>query len=147
MNKQLFEKLLEQTARIQSIIHIGGMVTDGDSLPDAIDDLLEEDDATLEQCFPDMPDWVKQELNDRHMRGSAFVEWVLQSEKLGFVVQFATPVMRNLGEGSRSYSWGYYCTHWVYGENLEEAVTKALSWVSDCRAKEMKKQSAKASAS
>ena len=62
MNKQLAQQLWDANARIESMIHIGGMATDGDSLPDVIDDLLQEDDETLADAFPDMPEWVKEVL-------------------------------------------------------------------------------------
>lgn len=145
MNKQLYEQLEQANARIESLIHLGGMVTDGDSLPDVIDDLLQEDDDTLEEAFPGMPEWVKDALDDRHERGPAFAEWIHEEGRLGFVVQFATPVMRNVDEdGCGTFSWGHYYTHWTYGETLEEATTQALSWVAERRANELQKQRAEA---
>lgn len=144
MNKQLSRKLEQATARVETMIHLGCMVTDASSLPEALDDLLQDDD-TLVQAFPDMPEWVKAALDSRHERGEAFSEWVCQEEKFGFVIQFATPVMRNIDKnGCGSYSWGYYSTRWVYGETLEEAVTNGIAWVAKRRAAEIEKQNARA---
>jgi hypothetical protein len=141
MNRHIYNQLEQATARIESMIHLGGMVT-SDSVPDAIDDLLQEDDDTLLHVFPDMPEWVKEELNDRLMRGSAFSEWLSQTGKLGFVVQFATPVMRHLGTcGATHYSWGHYYTRWTYGDTLEEALQFGLAWVNERRAAEVEKNS------
>lgn len=141
MNKQLTQELWDANARIESMIHIGGMAADGDSLPNVLEDLLQEDDETLAHAFPDMPAWVKEVLDDRHERGPAFSEWVHRSGKLGFVVQFATPVMSNVDEhGGGTYSWGHYYTRWTYGETLEEAASNALAWVAERRAHERQKQ-------
>ncbi len=137
MHKKLYEQLEQANARIESLIHLGGMVASGDSLPDVIDDLLQEDSETLENCFPDMPEWVRHELDDSNSRAAAFSEWIHQEGKLGFLVQFATPVMRKLDEHCAVCSWGRYYTHWTYGETLEEATTQALAWVAERRAKEL----------
>jgi hypothetical protein len=145
MNKQLYEQLEQACARIEALIHIGGMVTDGDSMPDVVDDLLQEDDETLAHAFPDMPAWVKEVLDDRHERGPAFAEWVHQDNKLGFVVKFATPVMRNVdGNGCGTYSWGHYYTQWTYGDTLEKATENGLAWVALRRAAEFEKERAAA---
>jgi hypothetical protein len=147
VNKQLHEQLEQATARIEALIHIGGMLTDPDSLPNAIERLLEEDDDTLSHAFPDIPDWVKEALDDLAERGYAFFEWAHQNNKLGFVVQFATPVMRDVdGDGGGTFSWGHYCTRWVYGETLEEAAKRGLEWVAERRAAELEKERGKAGA-
>lgn len=140
MNRQLHEQLADAIARIEKLIHIGGMAVDGDSMPDAIDDLLDEDVQTLLKVFPGMPDWVQDELDDRRGRGSAFAEWVHQEGKLGFLVNFATPVMRNVHQrGCGSYSWGSYYTNWIYGETMDEAMQLGLAWVQNLRDKEFAK--------
>lgn len=145
MNKQLHQQLFQANARIESMIHLGGMITDGDSLPEAIDDLLYEGPETLADVFPDVPASIKEVLNVRDEIHSAFCEWIHQKQRLGFVVQFATPVMSHVDEdGGGTYSWGHYYTHWAYGETLEEAAGKGLAWVAERRASEREKQSVKA---
>lgn len=140
MNKQLNEQLSGAVARIEKLIHIGGMAADGDSMPDAIDELLDEDVETLLKVFPGMPDWVQEELDDRRGRGAVFAEWVHQDGKLGFVVNFASPVMSNVQHhGCGSYSWGSYYTTWIYGETLEEAMQLGLAWVQSLRDDEFAK--------
>jgi hypothetical protein len=133
VNKKLHQQLEEAYARIEMLIHIGGMVTGSDSLPDVIDELLQEDDDMLKHVFPDMPDFVKEVLDDRHERGPAFADWVRQEGKLGFVVQLATPVMKVEKNGGSAFSWGHYYTHWAYGETLEEAILLGLDWVAKRR--------------
>lgn len=146
MNKRLNDQMEEATARIEVVLHIGGMVT-GDSLPEALDDLLHEDDQALESCFPDMPEWVKSALDTHGERQTAFADWVLDIGRLGFVVKFATPVMRNVDEdGCGTYSWSAYYTHWVYGETLEDAAQAGLAWVAQRRADELETQRRKSAA-
>ena len=55
----------------------------------------------------------------------------------------ATPVMTPTGKNSRSYSWGYYSTTWIYAETIEDAVNKGLKWVKERRRAEDRKAKAK----
>jgi hypothetical protein len=142
MNKQLNEQLEQATARIEQLIHLGGMVAAGDSLPDPIRDLLDEEDKTLIEIWPDLPAWVMEVLSDRTEGPEAFSQWAHDSGTLGFVVEIATPVMRPLGDGACSFSWGNYYTRWFYGETLEEATKRGLVWVDERRADELKKKKA-----
>lgn len=145
MNSQLYEQLEQATARIEQLLHIGGMVAGSDSMPDPLRDLLDEDDETLTMVFPGLPDWVKEAMSDRDEGPDAFHQWVHDSGALGFVVQFATPLMRDLDSpGCGTFSWGSYYTHWVYGDTLEQAIERGLAWVDERRAREWEKAQAKA---
>jgi hypothetical protein len=134
MNKEFAQQLEDATARIEALLHIGGMLTDGDSIPDPLRELLEDsDDEDLAKLFPGIPGWITESLADGDF--SDFAGWVHREGRLGFLVQFATPVMRG-NESCRTYSWGHYGTRWIYAETLEKAVTLGLKWVTERRAKE-----------
>lgn len=134
MNKELSHKLESVTTRIETLLHIGGMVTDCDSMPEVLREMLgEQDDKQLSQLFPNIPKRVIEALDDDDL--SEFAEWVHLEGRLGFLVQFATPVMRHYA-GAKTYSWGYYRTHWFYGETLQQATERGLEWAAECRAKE-----------
>lgn len=140
MNKNLAQKLENATARIQALLHIGGMLTDGDSIPDPLRELLEDlNDKELAKLFPGIPGWVAESIVSEDF--SEFAGWVHQENRLGFLVQFATPVMRG-DKKCRTYSWGYYRTQWVYAETLAKAVNLGLGWVAECRTKELQEAAA-----
>lgn len=137
--KELFERFDEATARLEQVISIAGAI--GGACGDVarpLTDLLEEDEDTLRKCFGDLPEWLIEELDSR-AAGEAFAEWALRENKLGFVVQIATPVMEHHGDSS-SYSWGYYRTAWVYGDTFEDAVNAGLAVVAEQRTSEKKKK-------
>jgi hypothetical protein len=127
--------LEEATARIETILHIGAMTTDGDCLPTALEDMLQDQDTDdLKRLFPGMPARVMETFDEGEP--SEFVEWVYRHKRLGFLVLFATPVMKHISEGHCSYSWGHYGTRWVYADTLDDALQQGLAWVAERRAKE-----------
>lgn len=136
--KELFERFDEATARLEQVICIAGAISACDAISDPLSELLDEDDDTLQKCFGELPDWLTDELGTRDA-GGAFAEWALRENKLGFVVQIATPVMEHHGDSS-SFSWGYYRTAWVYGDTFDDAVNAGLAWVADERKKEKSKK-------
>ena len=69
-----------------------------------------------------------------------FIEWAEQEGKLGWLVQFATPVMRTPPRStSGSYHWGSYYTEWVYGDTFAQAVEAGFAWVARIRDDEKRK--------
>lgn len=132
MNKEINQQLEDASARIESMLHIGGMVTNIYTIPEALRDML-RDQEDLAQVIPGVPPEVIEEIDRDDF--DAFSEWAIDNDKLGFLVQFATPVMKHHTTG-RTYSWGHYGTRWVYGETLEEAVKTGLEWVAERRIKE-----------
>lgn len=139
MNRKLYERLEEATARIEAVVFIAGMLGDGDSIAEPLSDLLDEDTATLKGCFPDMPGWLQEALDGHRLVADAFYEWAFTKGKLGFVVKIATPVMEHSSPTSSTYSWGRYMTSWHYGETLSEAVDQGLTWVAQRRLAEQSK--------
>lgn len=134
--KKLYEQLSNATARMESLVCIGGMLGDGDSPAEPLQDLLEEEPAVFRRCFPDAPSWLHKALDSREDAAEAFGEWAVTTGKLGFALKIATPKMTHHGSKSCRYSWGYYMTAWVYGDTLDEAVARGLEWVAESRAYE-----------
>lgn len=147
--------LLEQaTIRADQIIHLGSMVTDSDAIPDCLQDFLDDLDERIEASLcEDMP-WLHELLEDTEEdtepMAQLFNEQLYRYACYGYLVKYATPVMKAYKSGSewRSgiYSWGYYTTQWFYGESLEETTRKAIAWAEQCRADEKAKAEAKETA-
>lgn len=130
---EILEKLYEATLRVERTIYLAGALSDS-SLPDDLNDFLDDEDVVAE-CLGDIPDWV--DLAARPVdRGDWVCEWLMSAGRFGYLVQFATPVMTPHSATSRSFSWGYYSTKWVYAETMEEAIDKGLAWAEERRAKE-----------
>lgn len=140
--KAIMEKLYDATARIERVVFIAGALATADTCTDDLDEFLDhEDNEVIEKCLGEIPDWV--DIDGRGMdRAESVFEWLHDSGKLGFLVQFATPVMEPHGN-SRSFSWGYYNTQWIYADTIEDAVDKGLAWVETRRASEDAKATTK----
>lgn len=132
-NKEIAKNLWDATARIEQVIFLAGAVAQGDAIPDPLLELFDEFDE-ISRCFPDVPDFAESE-GDARAAAESIADWFLMRNRLGFLVQVATPVMRKDGK-HYAYSWGRYRTCWVYGDSMDEAVKAALAWVDDVRAKE-----------
>lgn len=129
--KALQEKLLDATARIEQIVCIAAAMGDGEEFSGPLQELLEEDDESLRECFGEQVDSLLELIAD-DATVECFQDWALHNNKLGFAVQFATPVFRGATtESMRSYSWGCYSTRWVYGDTFDEAVSAGLAWVAE----------------
>lgn len=138
----LYDQLDQQTVRMDQIILLAGMLNDGDAMADPLRELLEdEDDKTLQQCFPDMPaNLLACRDDDGDLWLEEFSSWAFHADKWGFLIKFARPVMKwAADERSSTYSWGYYATCWAYGETLEEAIAKGLEWAQQREAAEKAK--------
>jgi len=132
--KLVMEKLFEATARIEQVIWIAGALAAGDDMAEELREFFEyEDNETIERCFGPIPDYVDLEA---HGFDEAISEWIQAIGEFGFLVKFATPVMKPSGRGCRLFSWGYYSTKWVYAKTLDEAVEQGLAFVSARRASE-----------
>ena len=141
--KALLTKLYDETVRIERTILIAGAIGSGDAFPEVLNDFFDDnDDKTIRRCLGAIPEYVDLEARG-YERTDAIFEWLRDSGKLGFLVQFATPVMTPTGKNSRSYSWGYYNTTWIYAETIEDAVDKGLKWVTNRRRGEDRKAKAK----
>lgn len=64
----------------------------------------------------------------------------------GFLVKFATPVMKPFGADfkGREYSWGYYSMRWVHCKDEADIGRQALAYAAEMRAEEIKRAKSKA---
>lgn len=135
---EIHEALFENTIRFERVIYLAGALSQPDSLQDDLRELLdEEDDETVSQAIPGFPLSLRDD-EDCFLEFAA--EWLLDNQRLGFLVKAATPVMTyHKGSKSSHFSWGYYSTKWVYGETMDEVVANVISWADECREAEKAK--------
>jgi hypothetical protein len=132
--KKLLEKFDNATARIETMVLLAGVLVN-ERLPDPANEFFEDEDfEIIEGCFGPLPEYLKGEIAGGDIEGVP--EWLVRSNKLGFLVQFATPIMTPSGNNSASYSWGYYTAKWVYGDTLNAALKAGFAWVKEQRKKE-----------
>lgn len=144
--KAILQKLYEETARMDRCILLAGAMAGGDAFPDDLNDFFnDENRESIEMCFGKIPDYVDIDAR-RYERSEAVYEWLLNAGKLGYLIQFATPVMTQIDGNLSSFSWGYYNTTWIYSDTLDEAIEKGLKWVESRRAAEKKKAKKKGGA-
>ena len=132
---EIHEALFENTIRFETVIYLAGALSQADSLPDDLRELLdEEDDATVAHAFHGFPLSLRDE-GDCYLEFAA--EWLIDNQRLGLLVKVATPVMKfDKKTESSMFSWGHYRTYWVYAETMDEVVSKAISWANERRAAE-----------
>ncbi len=118
--QQIIGDLFDSALRVEKLIHIGTMCMD-DSWPDIASESFEED-------FNDV--WAAMGISEPDEScESEWSEALRDARKLGFLVQFATPVPdRFYDGGSYSFSWAFYTLHWIYDDSLESACVRALEW-------------------
>jgi hypothetical protein len=134
-NRERFEQGM---CRIEKIIYLAGAVSDsGISVEDeSFEDFFYsmcDDIKSRERIFGKDDELLSSVIGDNDSQ--EFLELLFERGKLGFIVQFATPVTQN----GQSYSWGCYTTTWIYGETMEEAIEAGFKWVEDQRQSEAKK--------
>lgn len=138
-------RLFDATARIDRVIYLAGALAAMDAFPDDLKDFFDEEDTeTIEKALGPLPEWFEPE-ESASVQAEFIFEWLRDAGKLGFLVQFATPVMTPHGS-SRSFSWGYYSTRWVYADTMDEAIAKGLEWCEEQRAAEDRKADKKGGA-
>lgn len=123
----LLQRMFDAPARVEAIICLAAMVTDG-APADPIRDLLDDGDD-FSAAFPDAPEWLTEELGTSSAY-DAFSEWVANGKAPEWVVKMATPVMRRSGSGY-TYSWGHYRTRCFSASTFEDAVDAGLAWVAN----------------
>jgi hypothetical protein len=139
--KKLYERLNDVTMRMENVVLLAGMLNDGVAIAEPLRELLEsEDDETLQRCFPDMPAALLAERDDEDLFLESFFDWAHRTNKWGFAVQFARPVMQWNKQGdAASFSWGYYNTAWLYADTLDAVVALGLQWADEREAAEKAK--------
>lgn len=135
--RELIDRFDNENARIERMGLLAGMLAQS-GLPNDIQELVEGSTVEeLEAVFGPIPDFVKEGIEEG--ADNAVEEWLLEEEKLGFIIEMATPVKTWRNDHSATFSWSQYYTQWVYGDTLEEALEKGFTWVEECRAKDKKK--------
>jgi len=133
--KALARRFYNATARVDDIVLLASVLGEIDSMPTVMeDDFLQEDIGVMLSCFGPMPDEIKEAYESEDY--SEFLGWLLDNDRFGFLLKFATPVMKHYDSGGASFSWGHYRTKWVYGDTLEAALDSGFCWVDECRKKE-----------
>jgi len=131
--KSLARKFYNETARLENMVLLASVLGEIDSMPEVMEeDFLQEGIEDMVSCFGPMPDEIKEayELEDY----SEFLGWLLDNDRFGFLLKFATPVMKPSASGNgASYSWGHYRMKWVYGDTLDAALDSGFAWVEECR--------------
>lgn len=138
VNRVLSQRLLDVTASVESIIHLGAMTIDPRSMPDHLKELMTESSFDdIEQLFG-MPKAQAEQIVDDcgdEFLVEAIIEHLHEQQRLGFLVQITTPIMTKHERG-RSGSWGFRCSKWVYSKTFGEAVAEGLKFVAEQRAEE-----------
>lgn len=121
----IVERFLEANARTEEVIFLGG-VLEPECAPSSLEDFFEDQVDQLVEIFG---------ASASELTGVPevweFQQWLIDSDKLGYLVKFATPVMDR-----PSFSWGCYRTHWVYGDTFEAALDAGFAWIESMRDRE-----------
>lgn len=137
--KKITSEFFDCSIRVEKLVHLGTMCM-GDAWADIAQEVFEDDAdiwPALGMAEPEL------ESDDPEAWGEA----ILDARKLGFLVQFATPIPDRFYEDGFTFSWGRYSTHWIYDESFKTACEKALKWQKEfieqrrMKALEEKKQS------
>ena len=120
--KQIISELFDSSVRVEKVIHIGTMCMDS-----AWSDIAHE-------AFEDNPDEVWTAIGLQEPQIEDVDEWgetLREGRKIGFLIQFATPVPYSFYDGGFSFSWGWYTTCWIYDDSFDRACEKSLKWQED----------------
>jgi hypothetical protein len=141
INEQITESARENGWRFEGVFHLGAIVQH-DSLPPAFRDAINEELVEIAKAVG-IPG--KKALR---MDADEFVEYVVDKNLMGLLVNVATPV-REYAESddsnSYAFSWGHYGTEWLYGDDLAALLPKIEAWVTE-RSEEDRRKSARKAA-
>jgi len=131
------DRLEDAELRMEVVLLLAGMLNGGAELSEPLLKLLdEEDDDALIRCFPSIPkELLAARHEDTEIWHEEFFRWAVSTNLLGYVVQFATPVMKHRGLGSM-FTWGHFYTRWVYGDTMNDVVKLGLAWAEERRSAE-----------
>jgi hypothetical protein len=117
--RQIISEFFDHSIRAESVLHLGTMCMD-DAWPSIASDAFEFDCEEVWQAIgiADPESDETEELS----------EYLRDSRKFGFLIQFATPVPQQFYENGHSFSWSSYTTKWIYDEVFSEACRKAIEW-------------------
>jgi hypothetical protein len=136
--RELAERFYEHSARIDQVILLAALADSPDS--EVVEDFIElAEEADLVRLFGMSVADAEQVLEEG---AELLYDWCSVSEKLGFLVKFATPVMKPMKSGGHMGSWNSFYTHWVYADTMDQALEAGFAWVAERRADEKDKQPA-----
>lgn len=137
-HEKISRKMYDENLRIEKIVYLAGQL--GESIAEDAKDLLEDSSVEdLNDIFGTLPQYMIEAIEDGH--DEEIASWLIDEGKLGYVVQFASPIRERFG-GSKffSMSWGYYRTKWIYGETIEETIRTGMNWAKSMSDKDMEKK-------
>ncbi len=131
--KQRLEITEQHLLRIEHIVDLAAALgseqfehPDG-PLEEVLDDLLSGErrsiDASMHPLF-DIADLIEGDYKDY----CELAHQLARANKLGYVVQFATPVRQNAKENSCAFTWGHCYLNWFYAETMEQIWVLAQKW-------------------
>lgn len=133
MTEKLAQRFADQTARIDKVVVLAALADSADV--EVFEDLLELAEAKdLVRLFGMPQGMAETMITDGDVQ--ELWDWCATSGRYGFLLGFATPVMKKRAEGHHSYSWGSFYSHWVYGDTWDEALEAGFAWVDERRAAE-----------
>lgn len=133
MSKNLHDKLMAANCRIEKMISLAGAFGDLDGdvyVCQELCDFFTDSNEDIGETFG-VPSEAIESLGNEF----DIYNFLDESEKWGFLIQFATPIMEH-SDGDVSYSWGLCRVRWVYADSFDEAVANGLAWVDSIRALE-----------
>lgn len=144
--KKNLRRLNENNARIERVIYLAGAIAGTDTLTEDLVDFFDDDIETVERCLGKLPSWMDPDDARTNELAEDICHWIYTTGRIGFLVQFATPVMEIQGGSCRRFSWGYYSTRWIYAETVDDAIDQGLAWVKERRLSEELKAAQKSGA-
>lgn len=124
--KEIMARFEENVARIEKMVWLASGAAHAIEL---LEDFL-EDENSVKECFPDIYDHLIEAVDSRDYGEAELL--IKEAGKLGFLLEFATPVMSRIP----GWSWNRYHSSWVYGDTLEEALEKGFAWVAARRSED-----------
>lgn len=116
----IISEFFDRSIRVEKLIHIGTMCMDEWAWPSIARDAFEDDAEDV---------WEALGLEEPEIQDtSEWCEVLVDCRKVGFLIEFATPIPWEFSENSWSSPWSCYHTKWIYGDTFEEACEKALEW-------------------
>jgi len=124
MNLELISEMYDASVRAETIIHLGTMAWDEEGASEILTDEFESDPEPLLEATGLDRDAIYELFE--------FSEALRDERKSGWLVKFSTPVPASFdARGNYSFSWGYYTSKWMYGDDYEQLCREALQWQSD----------------
>lgn len=119
-SKMISSEFFDRSIRAEIIIHIGSQLHDDSAWPENIQE-------TFDYCWDDIWESAGLEPPESEDKVDVFQRFY-HAGKLGFLIQFATPIPKNITETGHSFSWGCFTQKWIYADTYEEACQQATQW-------------------